>query len=191
MPALIRLEGYIFGKLTVISRVYKDGGRRGKWKCKCECGNFHIVSAANLSKGNTTSCGCDTIKSGSNHANWSGYEEIPGRFWGNIVSSAQRRGHEFLIDKEYAWKLFILQNRLCAISGIPIVFGSKQKFIGRKKPPKTNSIVTTASIDRIDSKIGYVVGNIQWVHKDINIMKHDYDQDYFIGLCIKISEFQK
>lgn len=44
----------------------------------------------------------------------------------------------------------------------------------------------TASVDRIDSKIGYVSNNIQIVHKDINIMKNAFDQDYFIDICKRI-----
>lgn len=47
----------------------------------------------------------------------------------------------------------------------------------------------TASLDRIDSSKGYVLGNIQWVHKDINKMKLDYDQDYFIDICRRIAEY--
>ena len=44
-------------------------------------------------------------------------------------------------------------------------------------------ILRTASIDRIDSKSGYIEGNIQWVHKFINSMKLDHTQEEFIKLC--------
>ena len=46
---------------------------------------------------------------------------------------------------------------------------------------------TTASLDRIDSSKGYVIGNVQWVHKDINIMKNKFDNQYFIDMCKKIA----
>jgi hypothetical protein len=42
-------------------------------------------------------------------------------------------------------------------------------------------------LDRIDSNLGYVVGNVQWVLKEINIMKHTMSHDYFINLCSIIS----
>ena len=47
---------------------------------------------------------------------------------------------------------------------------------------------TTASLDRIDSSKGYTTDNIQWVHKDINIMKNDYGNDYFIEICKKVAK---
>lgn len=47
---------------------------------------------------------------------------------------------------------------------------------------------SNASIDRIDSNLGYVRNNIQWVLKDINKMKNDFDQSHFIELCSKVSK---
>jgi hypothetical protein len=35
----------------------------------------------------------------------------------------------------------------------------------------------------IDSSKGYIEGNIQWVHKDINNMKWDFTQEEFINYC--------
>jgi len=49
------------------------------------------------------------------------------------------------------------------------------------------SIIRTASLDRIDSSKGYVKGNLQWVHKDINMMKNHYNQKYFIEICKKVA----
>lgn len=45
--------GKQFGKLKVINYL-----GHSKWECQCECGNIIEVSTGNLTKGNTTSCGC-------------------------------------------------------------------------------------------------------------------------------------
>jgi hypothetical protein len=45
----------------------------------------------------------------------------------------------------------------------------------------------TASLDRINSDEGYIKGNVQWVHKDINIMKNIYSSKYFIEMCKKVA----
>ena len=50
---------------------------------------------------------------------------------------------------------------------------------------------TTASLDRIDSKKAYTVDNIQWVHKDINMLKNKYDQEYFIHMCTLVANKTK
>ena len=44
--------GDVFGRLTVMKE-YK-----GKYLCKCECGNRKLIVARNLREGKTKSCGC-------------------------------------------------------------------------------------------------------------------------------------
>ncbi len=44
----------------------------------------------------------------------------------------------------------------------------------------------TASLDRINSKKGYVKGNIQWVHKNVNFMKSSFSTTVFLNLVAKI-----
>lgn len=46
---------------------------------------------------------------------------------------------------------------------------------------------TTASLDRIDSNRGYTQDNVQWVHKDVNKMKMDLNQQIFVELCRAIA----
>lgn len=62
------LLGRKFGRLTVIAeaepRVY-ESGRKIRWKCLCECGNYVIVDGSNLCTGHTRSCGCLLIESSS------------------------------------------------------------------------------------------------------------------------------
>ena len=38
----------------------------------------------------------------------------------------------------------------------------------------------TASLDRIDSSKGYIKGNVQWVHKNINYMKQEMTNEEFL-----------
>lgn len=42
-------------------------------------------------------------------------------------------------------------------------------------------------MDRIDHTKGYVVGNVQWVHRHINMMKWKLGQELFIDLCKKVA----
>jgi hypothetical protein len=80
------------------------------------------------------------------------------------------RGIPFLVNIEFGWELFVQQSRRCRLSGLPIGFGTR---IGE----------TTASLDRIDSSKPYEPGNVQWLHKRLNVMKREIPQQEFIELC--------
>lgn len=52
------LEGQRFGKLRVEKRVRKEERGSSFWRCRCDCGEFCVVSAGNLKSERTKSCGC-------------------------------------------------------------------------------------------------------------------------------------
>ena len=53
------LSGIKFGKLTVIEeKVLLFDGKNHFYLCKCECGNEHLTSSADLKTKKVTSCGC-------------------------------------------------------------------------------------------------------------------------------------
>jgi hypothetical protein len=112
---------------------------------------------------------------------WKGYGEISNSFFQRIISHARRRKIEFNLTIQEVWDLFLKQNRKCALSGLNLVF---PKSLNRNE-------IITASLDRIDSKKGYFIENVQWVHKDINFMKQSFSTEYFIQLCNQISLFNK
>lgn len=58
MPKAMDITGQKFGFLTAISVSKKQGNKIRKWICKCECGNEIEVRVADLTSGNTKSCGC-------------------------------------------------------------------------------------------------------------------------------------
>lgn len=64
------LTGQRFGRLTVLYQVKRkaqpDGQMPTRWKCKCDCGYYTVVTTGNLKSGHTTSCGC--LKSSKNES---------------------------------------------------------------------------------------------------------------------------
>lgn len=83
---------------------------------------------------------------------------------------------EITIDCNYLDQLWESQAGKCALSDLPIDLRINwQRHL------------QTASLDRIDNTKGYIEGNVQWVHKDVNFMKYTFSQDYFIGLCKRIA----
>lgn len=171
-----------FGKLLVLDRISASRQGSATWKCLCDCGVEKILSSDHLTRKNNPvkSCGC-RIKErrGPNHPDWKGCGLISGNWWYNHVlrnrKSARKNPPEVKVTIEYAWDLFEKQNGRCKLSDIELRFGSTTQN-------------NTASLDRIDSSKGYIEGNVQWVHKDINFMKRTYDQHYFISLCRRVTE---
>lgn len=107
------------------------------------------------------------------------YEDISGKYWCSIKRSAIKRNIEFNITKEEAWEIFLKQNKRCIYTGIKI---THFKYIGRKNG-KDMYYLGTASLDRKNSELGYIKDNIQWVHKDVNFMKSNFKESYFLKLC--------
>lgn len=92
---------------------------------------------------------------------------------------AGRRGIEFTVTEEYLKQILDKQNHKCALSGLDIQVGC-----ANAKSIKENS----ASLDRIDSSNGYHEGNVQWLHKHVNVLKNGFSQEEFIHLCHKVAK---
>lgn len=52
------LAGQTFERLHVLKQVGRTKHGNIKWECRCSCGNITIVSAGDLKKRHTMSCGC-------------------------------------------------------------------------------------------------------------------------------------
>jgi hypothetical protein len=175
-----------FGKLLVLEFHSKSLAKRpkNKWKCLCDCGKVKIIQENHLISGTTKSCGCLHKRTGKNSPFFKGYEDISLDFFNHIKAACEkpqkyRKSREFKLTIEYLWDLYIKQNKKCAISGVEILFTEREGSRGRR---------CSASLDRIDSSIGYVEGNVQWVHKIVNIMKNKTDMKEFISWCNKITK---
>ncbi len=175
-------------------RTYHAGQKYGSWTilrpaetrkgcfyvCRCECGVEKEVMGNHLKTGASTGCNKCYGKrnSGSNNGRWKGWGDIPGLYWASVVTGAEARGLAVEVDIQAAWELLVTQGHRCALSGLPIWFN------------RSAERHHTASLDRIDSSLGYVPGNIQWVHKDVNQLKSNYSDEEFVYWCRAVARHQ-
>lgn len=175
------LTGMRFGKLTVLSLhsiVPAGKGRnRTRWLCECDCGIKKDILGTNLLSGGVKSCGCSKLDYLDTRLK---EEKVTLSYFGSVKRNAKKRKIEFDISVRYLYDLYVHQNGKCALSGQKIELPSRDLIRN-----KCNSL---GSVDRIDSSKGYIEGNVQWVHKDINKMKMDLDQIYFLKLCELITK---
>lgn len=156
-----------FGDLQTNYLYYEDVLNGRQWLCTCICGQQIPVwetMLLSLEKRH-----CDDLVHGSH--------EIPLSYIQRLYEGAQNRNHTFNVEAEYLWQVFLNQDRKCAYTGELLVFKEDLKE-------------QTASLDRINSKIGYEPGNVQWVHKTINMMKGRNSSKAFVEWCIKVSDYK-
>lgn len=186
------IVGTKFGMYTVISDVIElTNDNKVKYIVQCECGLTHSVRGYFLETRRQTCCkSCrsrinydkainENKKIGFIKLHHDGIGKLTKTCYSYIKNCAKRRDilWDETITMEYLWELLLKQNKKCALSGLAIDLTEE----------RVNSNIAfakmTASLDRIDSSLSYTKDNIQWVHKDINFMKNDYDQNYFINIC--------
>lgn len=85
------------------------------------------------------------------------------------------RGFLWDLTPEYILELYESQNAKCALTGWDIGWSE-------------SGVSTTVSIDRIDSSEGYLKENVQLLHKDVNMAKQQYSQNYFIHMCEAVAD---
>jgi hypothetical protein len=91
-------------------------------------------------------------------------------------SNALLRGIIWDVSFEYLADLLIEQDFKCALTGWDI---------------HGMEVNSPASLDRIDSSLGYIEGNLQWVTIKVNMMKQKYTQQDFIDVCIAVADKTK
>lgn len=178
-------ENTVTNDITFIKYLYSE--RRKYQTCKtiihlyefkCVCGKNFISTSTSVSTQHRKSCGCRKTKLGKENKKYTGYEEISGHKWSKIKQIAKQRNIVIAITVKEAWELFEKQKRKCALTGVDLIM----KYLDR---------AGNASLDRIDSSQGYIAGNIQWVHKDINIMKWQLSENVFLDWCQKIINYNE
>jgi len=172
-PPDFSLIGKIFGVFTVISRTDSDKWRGSWWLCSCPNGHILKIQRFRLMR-NLKSCKC--CRPGN-------LGELSGYYWKRLKSGAKSRNIQFEITQKEALDLFYKQDGKCALTGVEINIG----IISKSKYPK----LCMASLDRKDSSKGYSIENVQWVHKEINIMKGSLKEVDFIKWCKMVSDHCK
>lgn len=175
---LIDITGKQFGRLTVISRAEKS--KHTLWVVVCDCGTKKSVCGLSLRKGATKSCGClrkdmgawnKGIVGSASHS-FHGHGEVPLSWFNETKTKAISRGKSWSLTIDFLNDLYVRQEKKCAIS--------KQEIV---MPSYAIQYSNVASLDRIDSKQGYEVGNVQWVDRRVNFMKQQQSQEDFIAMC--------
>lgn len=149
------LTGQKFNLLTVLERDYSK--RRVAWKCKCDCGNYTVVTSDALKRNEVKSCGC--IKYRTKHS------LTKTRIYRIWVGMKQRCNNPNADSYErYGGKgIKVCEEWDNAENG-------STNFI---EWAYENGYSDELSIDRIDSFKGYSPSNCRWVNKEIQTLNRN------------------
>lgn len=162
--------GEQFANKELLSYVGLDKNKQHNWMwrcllCKAEQGPARY---AHLKRSNR--CGKCT---GKDHGAFRGYGGLGKRKFGQIQYGANKRNKEFTITMKDAWDQWEAQKGICSWSGRDL------------KDPNSKD----ASLDRINSERGYIPGNIEWVHQEVNYAKHVLTASNFYLLCQEVAQY--
>lgn len=96
------------------------------------------------------------------------------RYMTERAKDAQNRSGD-VVNVDDLIALWEVQNGLCALTGIHMTH--------THMPENTNAHLTNASLDRIDSRKGYTLDNMQLVCRVANSMKYTLDEVTFVWMC--------
>lgn len=174
--------GRKFGRLTILSyshsRSMNSGYSRAYWDCLCDCGNKVKARSDHLVRGNTTSCGCYRNEQLSKAVSG---PKVPigdaprNKIYKNYKWSAEKRGLSFELSRE---QFFDLMSKDCFYCGEPPRRAYKMK--------SSYGEAIYNGIDRIDSSIGYVIGNVVPCCTTCNQAKMEMSIEDFISWVQRI-----
>ena len=148
-------------------------------RIQLKCGCIKMRKPETLWSKKVQKCSeCQNALTGPECPSFQGVGSISLSFFNHIRTKARRRSRDipFNITIDDVSQLWEKCEGQCALTGRPLVLTN---FVARG----------TASVDRIDSSLGYEPDNIQFVHKWINRMKGSMSQQQFIELCTKVADY--
>lgn len=161
----------LFGKWEVLGYSHYDNEHY--WKVLCtSCKKEFSRRAGQLVLGRSHGCQSCNAFEREKYSFWEGIDGISIQY----ISKLKWRRKEISITLQDIVNQWKLQKGLCAYSKIQLSVAARDKKWAE----------STASIDRVDSSKGYIKGNIQWVHKRINIMKSNMAHIEFLDWIEKI-----
>ena len=170
---VINETGSVYYKLTVVKRFIQPHARDALWLCRCDCGNTKIVTGSRLRTGSVKSCGC--WRSGLLPKGEAAFNQVFGR----IKRDAKKRGYIFGLTKEYVREL---NKQPCYYCGV--------LESNTCSHPRKNGVYRYNGIDRVDSSIGYINGNVVSCCQVCNNAKGVMNTDDFLKWVNRVVIYQ-
>jgi hypothetical protein len=166
----VEMVGRRFGRLLVRECAVRSKNNQFTWKCLCDCGKTTVVLGGNLRSGAVRSCGCLSRELTSARQKLPTLAAILGIRRSEYKVSAKKRGLAWDLSDDDFVSLVIQDCHYC---------GDEPSQI-RTQRCSSETYVTTG-IDRLDSSLGYIVGNVVPCCKICNTAKSTMSVEEFFA----------
>jgi hypothetical protein len=167
---------------------YKNGFTQTELCKKYKIGNEKIILILERNNINRLSGkGSSSVKAWANgkrkprNCNKGGTKNIHNALYGRWKANAKSRNYPFTINIEKLQDILENQNFKCAYTNINLL--CPKTYIEKKEMTSSPYLI---SLDRIDSELGYVEGNVHFVCVWVNKAKGAYSDELFKDILIKL-----
>jgi hypothetical protein len=172
----IDLTDQRFGKLVAVANTGKQNAYDYYiWQCRCDCGRLTEKSTRYL-RGKTKfkACTACTPKGRPIIADRGSHKNM---VYGKLRQAARQRGHELELSKE---EVIELVSQACFYCGEPPP---------EKAAKNLHGVFKRNGVDRIDSSLGYVTGNVRPCCFICNCAKNDLTETEFKDWLARVYRF--
>lgn len=177
------LEGQLFGSLRAIRATeLKNHNRTILWHCECTaCGSAALVPSTKLKSGEVQSCGCQMYtRKVRTEKGISGFNSL----YCSYARGAKSRGLVFELTKKQFKNMVIANCTYCGIEPHAVHYGSRGNAAEHGK-------FIYNGIDRIDSKLGYILNNCTTCCAECNLAKGIKTHEQFMSWVNRVYMFNK
>lgn len=182
------LAGQKFGDLTVIQfigiRAAASGHTHAEWLCFCDCGNTRTALAYALKNGMAKRCVSCKVKTRKVRPALAGDEAAFRVILSKYKNAAKSRGLDFSLSV-LEFRTLITQN--CWYCGVAPRQVAKTKF---RMGAQAKGTFTYNGIDRVDSNLGYLTGNVVPSCIECNRAKMDLPAKAFTAWARRLGAYQ-
>ena len=105
-------------------------------------------------------------------------DNIKKRFAFYLKKNGRLKRDRSKLTAEMLAEIWDHQKGCCAITGVPLIL----------REPGSKRLLQSASLDRIDSKIGYEPGNLQFLAHTINLGKSDKSNEDILAFYVNLKK---
>lgn len=168
-------KGQRFTHLTVVRFVRKDERGRKFYLCRCDCGVRKIVQATLLRNGNTKSCGCKTSELKTIARTLPNNGASVGQIMAYYRGHAKKWNRPFELTRQEFEELIRMPCHYCGVLWSNRHVPGDFRYNG---------------VDRIDSSLGYTVGNVVPCCVMCNLAKRNWSQARFLAWIKRVARHQ-